>query len=234
MNFLFNSHMTCTVNHTKLIGLTFCEECGQKVGRTDWVCSSGHEVEAQFKFCLLCGKGETTSKARPRNEYKPSVVSREADPQVEYDTLNQGLYSPVANTNKAMNTPVRLMIGALGLIVIGLIVLGYKQSTEPQFTDVTVSMVVVNESCYNLSWGYGDIPGGQVVVTADGAQVGFGAYSVFGDDVALGCRFEAFIPGVPMDAENYSVSMASGRRGVIYNTKSELEANGWAFELSIG
>jgi len=122
----------------------------------------------------------------------------------------------------------------LGLIVIGLMVLGYKQSTEPQFTDVTVSMVVVNESCYNLSWGYGDIPGGQVLVTADGAQVGFGAYSLFGDDVARGCRFEAFISGVPMDAENYSVSMVSGRRGVIYNTKSELEANGWAFELSIG
>jgi hypothetical protein len=126
------------------------------------------------------------------------------------------------------------MIGVLGVFVLGLIFLGIRQSAVPQVTDVTVSMVIVNASCYNLSWGYGDIPGGQVVITADGAQVGFGAYSVFGDDVALGCRFEAFIPGVPMDAENYSVSMASGRRGVIYNTKSELEANGWAFELSIG
>jgi hypothetical protein len=226
--------MACTVNHAKLVGLTFCEECGQKVGRTDWVCTSGHEVEAQFKFCLICGKGETTSKARPRNEYKPSVVSKDTDPEIEYAVRNQGLYSPVENTNKALNTPVKIMIGVLGVFVLGLIFLGIRQSAVPQFTDVTVSMTIVNESCYDLNWGYGDIPGGQVVVTADGAQVGFGAYSVFGDDVALGCRFEAFIPGVPMDAENYSVSMASGRRGVIYNTKSELEANGWAFELSMG
>lgn len=234
MNFLFNSHMTCTLDHTKLIGLTFCEECGQKVGRTDWICSSGHEVEAQFKFCLLCGKGETTSKARPRNEYKSSIVSRDADSQAQHATFYQGLNSPGEIANKSNNSTVVLMIAALGLIVIGLIVLGYKQSSEPQFTDVTVSMVIVDEPCYDINWGYSDIPGGQVVISADGAQVGFGAYSVFGDDVALGCRFEAFISGVPMDAENYSVSMASGRRGVIYNTKSELEANGWAFELSIG
>jgi hypothetical protein len=49
----------------------------------------------------------------------------------------------------------------------------------------------------------------------------------------LGCKFTAFISDVPSDAENYSVSMASGRRGTIYKTKSELLANDWTFYLSL-
>ena len=226
--------MACTVDHSKLKGMAFCEECGEKVGRTDWVCSSGHDVEAQFKFCLVCGKGESTSVQRPRNAYKPPVVSRESDPDINYAALNQGLYSPIENSAKASNSTAKILLGALGAVVLILIFVGVKQAAVPKITDVSVTMVVVDESCYNLSWGYGDIPGGQVVITADGVQVGFGSYSAFGTDVALGCQFDALVTGVPMDAENYSVAMASGRRGVIYNTKSELEANGWAFQLSIG
>jgi hypothetical protein len=225
--------MACSLDHSKLSGLTFCEECGEKVGRTDWACSSGHEVEAQFKFCLVCGKGEEATKARPRNAYKPPVVSNNSDSQLSSTAFNQDLYSPIEISKKSNNT-VKILLGVLGLFVIVSMFFGLKQAAVPETIAVSVTMVVIDESCYNLSWGYGDIPGGQVVITADGVQVGFGSYSSFGTDVGRGCQFEALVLDVPMDAENYAVSMASGRRGVIYNTKSELEANGWAFELSIG
>lgn len=224
--------MACSQDHSKLKGLTFCEECGAKVGKTDWVCESGHKVEAQFKFCLICGKGEGVSQERPRNAYKPPVVSTE--PQVGFSPAFQQPFNSVSETKPSSNTAVKFLLGGLAAVVLILIFVGAKQAAVPQTTSVTVTMVVVDESCYNLSWGYGDIPGGQVVISADGAQVGFGAYSQFGTDVGMGCQFEAIIPEVPTDAENYSVAMASGRRGVIYNTKSELEANGWTFQLSIG
>jgi hypothetical protein len=94
-------------------------------------------------------------------------------------------------------------------------------------------MTIQDESCWNLSWGYADVPSGQVIITADGESVGFGSYSSTGSTTILGCKFTAFISDVPSDAENYSVSMASGRRGTIYKTKSELLANDWTFYLSL-
>jgi hypothetical protein len=84
-----------------------------------------------------------------------------------------------------------------------------------------------------LSFGYGDIPSGQVIITVDGESAGFGSYSSVGTTTYRGCKFTAYVNDVPSDGENYSISMASGRRGTIYNTRSELIDNDWTFSLSL-
>ncbi len=234
--------------------MVFCESCGAKVGRTNWTCKSGHQVEAQYKFCLLCGAAEgaaassaTFSPPVPsssRQDINPSAIFEpprnaitstpnygESDVSTGDEDVSASFSQPVRQANSSGKI-FGIISGVLVLLVIGAVAI--NNASTPSITNVTVTETVLGQSCYNLSWGYGDIPGAQVVITADGAQVGFGSYPSVGIDNGSGCEFSTTVYDVPMDAANYSVAMASGRRGVIYNTQSELAGNDWTFSLTLG
>lgn len=241
--------MPCSQPHDELT-VKFCPLCGENL-KTEkiekFVCTSGHKMKPDQKFCGTCGSEAATQKqaSTPR----PNPV-RNSD-----SIINENYVPPKVNTPPPSTTeftesaaafqdyPVRKQFGAgsknsiialvTGLFVLIFIILIAGNSAKAQPVTITVEMTIKDESCWDLSWGYGDIPNGQVIITVDGEAAGFGSYPSIGSSTILGCKFTAFISDVPSDGENYSVSMASGRRGTIYNSKSELVANDWTFLLSL-
>ena len=95
-------------------------------------------------------------------------------------------------------------------------------------------MNIYDESCYNLSWGYFDIPGGENVLYVDGVPVAYADYPSIGMSGGLYCSFTTVFTNVPMDGDYYEVGMSSGRRGRVSNSRAEMESNGWEFDLSLG
>jgi hypothetical protein len=95
-------------------------------------------------------------------------------------------------------------------------------------------MSIEDEYCDDLSWGYDDIPGGAIILSVDGVATGFANYSYYGTDTSTGCDFDAYFYDIPTNGTFYSLRMASGLRGTIENDKSEMEYNGWHFDVSLG
>lgn len=219
----------------------FCVECGSQT-ESAFVCSNGHEVASGKKFCIICGESVTlnTPQEDPVTSYSESSSSI-SPPQTLQQSVNLDfLPQPEKTANK--NLPIFLGSGVLALIILIFIIvkLGGSSSTDassssPSSRSVTVEMKINDEyDCFDLSPGYNDIPGAQVVISMDGSPVGFGSYSFLGTYQSGGCVFTAIVPGVPTNGLNYAVEMASGRRGTIYATNVDLEMSGWTFSLSLG
>lgn len=241
--------MPCSQPHDELT-VKFCPLCGENL-KTEkiekFVCTSGHKMKPDQKFCGTCGSEAASQKqaSTPRPEPVRNSVS----------IINENYVPPKVNTPPPsanefaesaaafQDFPVRKQFGGgsknsiiglvSGLVILIFVILIAGNSAKAEPVTITVEMTIQDESCWDLSWGYGDIPNGQVIITVDGEAAGFGSYPSIGSSTILGCKFTAFISDVPSDGENYSVSMASGRRGTIYNSKSELVANDWTFLLSL-
>jgi hypothetical protein len=199
------------------------------------------------KFCGVCG-----SQAAGKTQTK---TSRPNPVRISESIINENYVQPKINTPDPLpvefteaasgfqDFPVRKQFGSgsknsiiglvSGLFVLILVILIAGNSAKAEPVTLTVEMTIKDESCWDLSWGYGDIPGGQVIITVDGVSSGYGSYPSVGSSTILGCKFTAFISDVPSDGENYSISMASGRRGTVYNSRTELIANDWTFSLSL-
>jgi hypothetical protein len=198
------------------------------------------------KFCGICGS-ETAGKPQTKASRPNNVRISESIINENYIQPKTDIPTPPAHefTESAafQDFPVRKQFGSgsrnsiiglvSGLVVLVLVILIAGNSAKAEPVTLTVEMTIQDESCWDLSWGYGDIPGAQVIITVDGVSSGFGSYPSVGSSTILGCKFTTYISDVPSDGENYSVSMASGRRGTIYNTRSELIANDWTFSLSL-
>ena len=242
--------MACNLDHTGL-NAKFCPSCGEKIVAESYACVNNHPMKKSQKFCASCGE---TAKISRTKEEEPLLVEKENNYlNIDY---NLGTQSTSTNTNNvasesnrqdfsdfhalpinepkkntlSSNSVIAICVGALIFVVI--LIAGSSSSSSP--VTMTVEMTVSGQDCFDLSWGYGDIPNGQVIVTVDGESAGFGTYSALGSSTGFGCKFTAYVSDVPSDGESYSVSMASGRRGTIYNTRAELEANDWTFSLSLG
>lgn len=241
----------CVNGHPMADQAKFCGTCGEKVASPKNQCSKGHNIKDGAKFCGVCGETTTAvfssnsvSETRPRETgsiskpgptVKPIVRTTEsfisatngaslAGGVSSYDAIQ----IPEKKKNYGLIATASVLVLILGVILLGSI----SGSSEP--VTVTVEMTLVDEdNCFNPSWGYSDIPGGQVVVDVDGMKY-FGSYDVWGESTILGCKYTAKIRNVPSDGVNYSVGMASGRRGTIYSTQDELIANGWTFSLTLG
>lgn len=241
--------MACSQPHEE-ITVKFCPLCGDnlKTEKTEkFTCTSGHKMKPVQKFCGTCGSEAVSQKQASAS--RPDLVRNSAS------IINENYIQPKVNTPPPsanefaesaavfQDFPIRKQFGGgsknsiiglvTGLFVLIFVILIAGNSAKAQPVTITVEMTIKDESCWDLSWGYGDIPNGQVIITADGESVGFGSYPSIGATTILGCKFTAFISDVPSDALNYSVSMASGRRGTIYKTKSELVADDWTFYLSL-
>lgn len=223
--------MPCSVNHAKLKNVMFCEECGEKLS-LDWVCSCGEINESKYIFCLKCGVDAKVVPVKNTNAFVPKVDNLNVyDSMYKSDAKpNQNFYNPNPKNNQSKILIIVLCV----FFALGFFVVAINQFLVVKTTMVTVDMVLVDEECYDISWGYFDIPGAKVVLTADGEEVGNGYYSETGNTTYLGCEFTAYIYDVPTNAESYGIEMASGRRGIIYNSGEDLESNDWTFSLSIG
>lgn len=220
--------MSCPVDHSKISG-KFCTSCGARAEiSSEKRCVNGHLVSSGIKFCTECGAAVNSGIIDTQSTYQSNLNS------VGTPTYSPGIFveaSPV--TSKVSNKKsLGILGGVLGAIVL-LIIIG--ASVGSPTTTVQVNMTLKGEyDCSSISWGYYDVPGGAIELSMDGEIVGRGNYDSSGKYTVLGCQYTAYISEVPTDGDNYSIAFASGRRGVVYNSKSELESNAWTFDLSLG
>lgn len=235
--------MACALNHSKLGGLKFCTECGAPAENPQRFCTQGHELVRKNKFCETCGSPEanvstigpmpSTPQMAPR-VVPPLLTTTEnvysASPQLTPPLIsgNSSIYPSSGNRNK-----VTAIAASIAAVVIALAVI-FVNANKVTYTSVSVSMSIYDENCWNLSWGYFDIPSGQVVISVDGKPTAYANYSALGTNTGLACKFETTFYNVPTNGEYYAVYMSSGRRGTITKSKAEMEADGWAFDLSLG
>lgn len=202
------------------------------------------------KYCSVCGEKllplvKSKSKIEPINALKDMSFNesyqdpKNKDLSKEIINNSSNFYNDFSNSNELANksgfiSKNQLMMGVAILSLVFFIIFIVNTSSKVTLVTVTVEMTIQGESCSNLSAGYADVPNGQVILMLDGKSVGFGTYSILGSSIGVGCQYTASIADVPSDGKNYSIAMANGNRGTIYNTRSELEANEWTFSLSLG
>ncbi len=238
--------MPCSQPHDQLT-VKFCPLCGENLQVQKYACASGHKMKPDQKFCGTCGS-EAAGKPKAKTSQPNPIRISDSIINENYNQPRVNAPTPLANefTEPAASFqefPVRKQFGSgsknsiiglvSGIVVLVLFILIIGNSAKAEPVTLTVEMTIKDESCWDLSWGYNDIPGAQMIVTVDGVSAGFGSYPSVGSTTILGCKFTTYISDVPSDGENYSVAMASGRRGTIYNTRSELIANDWTFSLSL-
>ncbi len=233
----------------------FCAQCGVARREVDSLCSNGHELKTETRFCSVCGiatrhdqlsfKDEKLTN-RTRRSVIPVAGSQDftvkqanPKPQESSITNNFGVSdsqnsSFVSSAPKQSNT--KFVVAGLGSLVALLVVVLFLGSinSASRPVSITVEMTLIDEyDCFDVSWGYADIPNGQVVVDVDGVQY-FGSYGAFGSLTDSGCKFTATIYDVDSDGVSYEVSMGNGRRGSIFKTQQELVDSDWTFSLSLG
>lgn len=202
------------------------------------------------KYCSVCGEKllppiKSKSMMEPMNALKDINFNesyqdpKNKDLSKEIINNSSDFYNNFPNSNELASksgfiSKNQLMTGVVILSLVFFIIFIVNASSKATLVTVTVEMTIKGESCSNLSVGYADVPNGQVILMLDGKSAGFGTYSIFGTSTGLGCQYTASIADVPSDGKNYSIAMANGNRGTIYNTRSELEASEWTFSLSLG
>lgn len=223
-------------------------------------CPNGHSVPAQKKFCETCGTsmtghdGQNNSGYSTGSQYSNSSGSTFAPPPpppqpgsgAGFAAQSQPSTFSAYPTN-SMTPPQKNNTGLfIGLGIAGVLIAGFIFSMvlkgsggsggvfAPQTTTVSVTMALKGQYCNNVSWGYSDIPNGSIILSVDGFATGFANYSNYGTDSATSCDFDAYFYDIPTNGTVYSLRMASGLRGTVDNYKSEMEANGWHIDVSLG
>lgn len=194
-------------------------------------CHLDHSKLTGLRFCTACGQSLTAPATPPPSQPQQIPVAREFIPASPHQSSNQATFTP-SELPKNNNKVIYSISGATLALVLILGLVAVTKSPEPVTVDV--SLTLLDEQCYDISWGYFDIPGADVELEVDGLTVGYAAFPSYGDSTYLGCEFNATFYDIPADGSIYSYSMASGRRGVITKTREELEADGWSLGLSIG
>jgi len=183
-------------------------------------CHIDHSKLAGLRFCTACGVSLVTGQA--------PIVPQTPPPPV---MTSQPTFAPPP-LPKNKNVLIFSIAGAtLALVMIGGL---FVVTKSPEPVAVDVSLTLLDESCYDVSWGYFDIPGADIELDVDGVTVGYASFPSYGDSTYLGCEFNATFYNIPSDGSIYSYSLASGRRGEIVKTRDELESDGWSLGLSIG
>lgn len=199
--------MECSLDHSKLTGLRFCTACGTPLS------------------------GLNASQSAAPTHVPPPQQS--PNPAFTSESVPFNFPAPVSTNPQFQKRNMLFAIAGVTCLVlfIGIAVL---ISAKPEPVAVTASLTIVDESCYGLGWGYLDVPGAQVILTVDGVIEGYGTYPRVGTSSILGCKFTTTFYDIPSDGEMYSYSLASGRRGLITKSQSELESSGWSFDLTLG
>ena len=237
----------CANGHEVGANAKFCGTCGESARTGEPKCANGHALKQGQKFCGICGSSSRESEATSSRENRSSNFGSAITPIIKpaqnfsREGFESAISNPIDNFANFPNSPTSnsnkkfLIAGIVSLVLLlgGISFLG-SVAGSPEPVTIKVEMTLVDQTdCFDVSWGYSDIPGGQVVINVDGMTY-FGTYDYFGKYTSLGCKYVAKVRNVPSDGENYSVGMASGRRGTIYKTREELVSSGWTFSLTLG
>jgi hypothetical protein len=142
---------------------------------------------------------------------------------------------PPFTVSEKKKPPLIPIIGAATTLVLLLTGVIFYNATKVNYINVDADMTLIGTECYDISWGFFDIPGGQVVLKVDGVPIAYANYPSTGDSSAyLGCRFSTTFYDVPMNGSFYSFGLASGRRGTIDKSREEMVTDGWSFSVSLG
>lgn len=245
--------MACAVDHSTLVGKSFCTSCGEKIAPAIRYCSNGHELAQQLKFCTTCGEAvsqsTTTTYQQPTPPRIPNIRLPVAEQPASFAMPSQSFNSYSSSSDDQLNfssrsTPDPMTTGVNSPVVryiamgIGVAMVAgfaiFKIAGNVATTDVTVNMTINSQTCSDLSWGYGDIPGGTVNLSVDGVPVGSTNYSSTGIDIFGSCKFTATIPGVKENGNSYTITSGNALRGSVTDTKDQLAGNSWTFDLSLG
>ena len=197
--------MPCHLDHSKLTGLRFCTACG---------------------VSLTTGQPANVPQT-PQTPFMPTIPQPQQPPVFSSDSPN---FTQTLPKNK--NALIFSIAGGTLAVVLIASLFVFTKSPEP--VSVDVSLTLIDEECFDVSWGYFDIPGGDLELEVDGVALGYATFPSYGDSTFLGCEFNATFYNIPSDASLYSYTLGNGRRGVITKTRDELEADDWSFRLSIG
>lgn len=243
----------CFNGHHMTVNQKFCSLCGVERSNSSKKCPNNHEVKTGAKFCNLCGESIKDISNPEMKVISNNNSNRFRDKTIDYSASQskleiKNLVPTPVNIEDSFSIPQDsapkssfssnknfLVAGISGLLLLlfGIIFVGSISSSNSPVM-ITVEMTLVDEfDCFDVSWGYADIPGGQVVLEVDGIEY-FGTYGAYGTYTGTGCKFTALISGVKSDGTNYAIGMASGRRGTIYSSRDDLMANDWTFSLSLG
>jgi len=231
----------CPNGHAVSSKKKFCETCGTPM--------SGAASQNSYGSSQ---SGTLASSSYPSTNIPSSYVSQQPSSSgAGFASLPPGSFSPNNYGNdyyqKKNNVGLFVGLGIAAVLIVALIVSSVSKGSSggsdssdsggsytASSTTVYVTMSINGQYCSNLSWGYGDIPGGSIILSVDGVATAFANYSYYGTDTASSCDFSASFYNVPTSGTIYSVRMASGLRGTVDNYQYELAANGWQFNLSLG
>ena len=198
--------MECSIDHSKIVGLRFCTGCGAPLG----------------------------GGVAPQTPYVPPAAEAHPTPPASYQVPEDSFsYTPIARTPDTSKRNIFIAVGGV-VGFLALIGIFATVTSKPDPVSVSASLTLVDQNCYDLSWGYFDIPSAQVTLTVDGVVEGYSTFPRVGSTSLLGCKFTTYFSDIPADGDTYSYSLASGRRGVITRTRAEMEAEDWSFDLSLG
>lgn len=226
--------MACSIDHSKLVGVSFCTECGASVTPSKKYCSQGHESPASKKFCETCGESFSAATAAPAGFTPPppppgGVSSIPVGNFYEPSASDPFAYVPPKKNNFLI--PIIAGASALALLVVGLLVYNV---TKVEYTNVPVTMTLYDEDCWSIGWGYYDIPGGDIILTVDGVETSYATYPSYGSDGIFGCEFSTTFYDVPMNGDYYELTMASGRRGSVEWSNLDMVDNEWSISVNMG
>lgn len=195
------------------------------------LCSNGHTCQPGDGFCQTCGVAITSDSAAS-SAAAPTASGAVPSPP---GAVAAPAYVPPQRST-GMPGWAWALIGAGAVIVLGVGALVAVNLAKPQPQDITVTMDLYtgNFDACDIPLGYIDIPGAAMTLTADGTTVATGSLESFGADRGLYCQFSGTFYDVPTDAEFYSLELGRSTRGVITNSRSELELNDWGFSVSLG
>ena len=230
----------CQIDHTSITEGGFCTSCGQKILFKQKFCSNGHVMLPKLNFCTDCGEPPQVDweVPAPRAINKHPMSGEFVTPQ--YFTSDGYLQPPIyaiqpsPGSRGAGISPgiIKGLVSGIGLVLIAVFVI-VKVSNVPT-TDVTVKMTLVGASCSDISWGFSDIPGGNVNLSVDGVSVGSASYDSYGITSSTGCQFGTTIYGVKENGSSYSVTSGNAIRGVVTENKAQLSSDNWTFNLTLG
>jgi hypothetical protein len=191
------------------------------------------------KFCEVCG--ESVNGPTPANSVSSQIsltpsMSTLSSSQIRITESPPAIVDqfPFAAREKK-NPPLIPIIGGAATFVLLLAGVIFYNATKVTYVNVEADMTLIGTECYDISWGFFDIPGGQVALKVDGVPIAYANYPSTGDSSAyLGCRFSTTFYDVPTNGSFYSFGLASGRRGTIDKSREEMVTDGWSFSVSLG
>ena len=181
-------------------------------------CQNGHPNNDGTNFCSVCGLAISAAVTTPL----------QANQGHSTHTLSP---FPVA-AQPAKNRTLFYILIPVGLIVLVIAGVLIQKVNSPKTTTVKVTQFVYDDSGCNFSIGYGDVPGSQVLIEADGKIVGSSKLSEYGNEVGTACSFASYVDNVPMDAEFYSITI--GSRGTLTASNADMILSNWDFDASLG